>query len=128
MVAGEQCVEQIQLVVPLHNALHKGKISFKDFKQRVAEMLEFHQDLSVSQGAQKSSGNPRSLLKSKLKNKQSKIASKQLFSRMKSKSRFDASRMDMSKVMDRSQIASKSKSKIVEKSRQDLRSTIRKKT
>ena len=55
------------------------------------------------------------------------MAGKMLLSKMKSKSRIDASRMDMSKVIDRSQILSKSKSKIVEKSRQELRSTMKKK-
>ena len=39
VIEGEQCVEQIQLIVPLYNALHKGKINFKEFKQRVGEML-----------------------------------------------------------------------------------------
>ena len=29
VIEGEQCVEQIQLIVPLYNALHKGKINFK---------------------------------------------------------------------------------------------------
>ena len=90
-------------------------------------MLEFHQDLSVSQGLQKSNVNPKSLLASKLNSKHSRIASKQLFSKMKSKSRFNTSHMDMSKVIDRSQILSKRQSKIVEKSRQDLMSTMRKK-
>lgn len=46
MSAGEKCVEQIQLIVPLGTAFSKGKLTHKEFRQRIAESLEFHLEVS----------------------------------------------------------------------------------
>jgi hypothetical protein len=99
ITSGEKCVEQIQLVIPLNLALTKGKITYKEFKDRVKESLEFHNDVSVNRSntvsAKKSFSISQSVMRSKMPGSKmgmsqfgkSKIAGRELLERMKSKSK-----------------------------------------
>lgn len=73
--AGEKCVEQIQLIVPLGTAFAKGKLTHKEFKQRIAESLEFH--LEVSRASNLPEQEKKSISISMLKSRNSHLGKSQ---------------------------------------------------
>lgn len=108
-------MEEIQLLSPLYHSLLKGKLAFPHFQQRVREALDMQNELSLSRSQQnksKSINLSKSLIASKLaKNRaaKSKVAGgKELLSKMKARSKFaDGSQLDLSKIIDRSQMHSR---------------------
>ena len=56
IVAGEKLVEEIQVMVPLGNALEKGRIGYDEFKQRIKENHKFHGDVSMNKSMSMSKG------------------------------------------------------------------------
>ena len=113
-------MEEIQLLSPFYISYSKGKITFRDFKERMKEVVDLHNEVSAnhSQNKSKSINHSRSLIASKIaKNKMtkskmgnSKLGGKELMDKIKAKSKFgDTSQMDLSKIIDRSHMMDKSK-------------------
>ena len=114
---GERSVEQIQLIVPIHASLDKGKISFKEFRQRVIETQDFHNDVSQTNNnisALERSKSFKAVRAGQSNLGRSKMATskmgKSILDKFKNKSRMgDKTRMNMSKAMDRSGMLEKSR-------------------
>ena len=95
---------------PFYLSYSKGKISFKDFKERMKEVVDLHNEVSanISDNKSKSIIAKTKMARSKMGN--SKLGGKELMDKIKAKSKFgDSSQMDLSKVIDRSQMLDKSK-------------------
>jgi hypothetical protein len=129
---GERTVEQIQLVLPCFQNLQKGKLNYREFKDKVKESLDHYNDVSLSKNHQltdkKSIASSKSksialskLIQSKMgqsKFEKSKLGGKELMDKMKSKSKIgDMSKLDLSRVMDRSNM--QDRSRFAEKSKID---------
>lgn len=103
-------MEEIQLLTPFYLSYSKGKIGFKDFKERMKEVVDLHNEVSanISHNKSKSIIAKTKMARSKMGN--SKLGGKELMDKIKAKSKFgDSSQMDLSKVIDRSQMLDKSK-------------------
>lgn len=129
---GERTVEQIQLVLPYFQNLQKGKLNYREFKDKVKESLDHYNDLSSSKTHQPAdkksiaSSKSKSIALSKLiqskmgqsKFEKSRLGGKELMDKMKSKSKMgDVTKLDLSRVMDRSNM--QDRSRVAEKSKID---------
>lgn len=103
-------------MTPFYLSYSKGKITFRDFKERMKEVVDLHNEVSanISLNKSKSINLSKSIIartkmaRSKMRN--SKLGGKELMDKIKAKSKFgDSSQMDLSKAIDRSQMLDKSK-------------------
>lgn len=125
-------MEQIQLIIPLATAFSKGKLTYQEFRQRIAESLEFHLEVSKASHLPEHHEEKKSISISLLRSRnsqlgksqqgrsqagqgKSKIAGRDLRSRIKEKSKLRSiNPLNVSKAMDRSNI-----SKYTDRSRND---------
>ena len=120
--------------MPIHANLDKGKMSFKEFRLRVIETLDFHND--VSQTSNNISALERSKSFKAVRAGQSNLAKskmatskmgKSMLDKLKKKSSMgDKTRMNMSKAMDRSGMLEKSRN--LDRSKNNLMENSAKKT
>lgn len=67
IMEGEKCVEEIQMLAPHYLAYSKGKINFRDLKERVKEVLELQNEISANYSSKSKSINvSKSMAASKL--------------------------------------------------------------